>query len=98
MHHISGTSILLLKGITTIPVKFLNILDHILLYSIRINYVELFRSKDGSPTVHSGTGEIDVQFEQAVIAFLVEGKKLTCVCECLIKVGAAVTVDVSTIW
>lgn len=39
-----------------------------------------------------------MQFEQAVIAFLVEGKKLTCVRECLFKVGAAVTVDVSTVW
>jgi len=38
-----------------------------------------------------------VQFEQAVIAFLVEGKKLTCIRECLLEVGAAVTVDMSTV-
>jgi hypothetical protein len=35
-----------------------------------------------------------VQFEQAVIAILVEGMKVIIVCECLLKVGAAVTVDV----
>lgn len=29
-----------------------------------------------------------MQFEQAVIAFLVEVKKLTCIRECLLKVGA----------
>ena len=39
-----------------------------------------------------------MQFEQAVMAFLVEGWKLTCIRECLLKVGAAVTVDVSTVW
>jgi len=36
-------------------------------------------------------------FEQAVIAFLVEGTKLTCIRECLLKVSAAVTVDMSTV-
>ena len=38
-----------------------------------------------------------MQFEEAVIAFFTEGKKLTCIHECLLKVGAAVTVDMSTV-
>lgn len=38
-----------------------------------------------------------MQFKQAVMAFLVEVMKLTCICECLLKVGVGVTVDVSTV-
>jgi hypothetical protein len=39
-----------------------------------------------------------MQFKQAVIAFLVaEGKKPTCIHECLLKVGGVGTVDVSTV-
>jgi hypothetical protein len=93
MHHISSTSFLLFKGTTTLPVKSLNILDYILLYFIRFSS-SAQRMAEPQP---AGTGETDVQFEQAVMAFLVEGKKLTCIHECLLKVGVAVTVDVSTV-